>query len=42
MYTIDFQDKKVLIRLDQAELAKGKDVVIGDERPKPMVENKNL
>jgi hypothetical protein len=30
--TIDLQNSKVLIRLEQAEAAKGKNVVIGEKR----------
>ncbi len=35
--TIDFNDKKVLIRPEQAESTKGKKVFIGEPRPKMMV-----
>ncbi len=35
--TINFNDKNVLIRLEQAESTKGKEVVIGEPRPKMMV-----
>jgi hypothetical protein len=31
---IDLQGAKVLVRPDQAESAKGKNVIIGEERPK--------
>ncbi len=34
--TINFDDKKVLIRPEQAESIKGKGVVIGEPRPKMM------
>ena len=33
VHTIDLNNAKVLIRPDQAEGAKGKNVIIGDERP---------
>ena len=33
VYTIDLNNAKVLIRPDQAEGAKGKNVIIGDDRP---------
>ena len=33
MHTIDLNNAKVLIRPDQTEGAKGKNVIIGDERP---------
>ena len=33
VHTIDLNNAKVLIRLDQAEGAKGKNVIIGDDRP---------
>jgi hypothetical protein len=32
--TIDLQGAKVLVRLDQAESTKGKNLIIGEERPK--------
>ena len=32
VHTIDLNNAKVLIRLDQAEGAKGKNVIIGDDR----------
>nr|AAX95307.1 Retrotransposon gag protein, putative [Oryza sativa Japonica Group]ABA93246.1 retrotransposon protein, putative, unclassified [Oryza sativa Japonica Group] len=38
--TINFNNKKVLIRLEQAESTKGKEVVIGEPRPKMMVPKK--
>ena len=41
VHTIDLNNAKVLIRLDQAEGAKGKNVIIGDERPLT-VDNKIL
>ena len=33
VYTLQLKNPKVLLRPDQAEGAKGKDVVIGDPRP---------
>ena len=33
VHTIDLNNAKVLIRLDQSEVAKGKNVIIGDDRP---------
>ena len=41
MHTIDLNNAKVLIRPDQAEGAKGKNVIIGDERSL-IVDNKIL
>jgi len=41
MHTIDFNNSKVLIHSDQAKGAKGKNVIIGDERPLT-VDNKIL
>ena len=41
VHTIDLTNAKVLIRLDQAEGAKGKNVIIGDERSLT-IENKIL
>nr|ABA97060.1 retrotransposon protein, putative, unclassified [Oryza sativa Japonica Group] len=38
--TINFNNKKVLIRPEQAESTKGKEVVIGEPRPKMMVPKK--
>src|SRR5512144_3307452 len=40
MNTINFNDKKVLIRLEQAESTKGKGVIIGEPRPKMIVPKK--
>lgn len=40
MNTINFDDKKVLIRPEQAESTKGKGVVIGEPRPKMIVPKK--
>jgi hypothetical protein len=34
VHTIDLNNAKVLIRQKQAEGAKGKNVIIGEERPK--------
>ena len=34
VHTIDLCNSKVFIRLEQAEGAKGKNVIIGEERPK--------
>ena len=41
VHTIDLNNAKVLIRPDQAEGVKGKNVIIGDERPLT-VDNKIL
>ena len=41
VHTIDLNNAKVLIRHDQAEGAKGKNMVIGDDRPLT-VDNKIL
>ena len=41
MHTIDLNNAKVLIRPDQTEGAKGKNVIIGDERPL-IIDNKIL
>ena len=41
VHTIDLNNAKVLIRPDQAEGAKGKSVIIGDDRPLT-VDNKIL
>ena len=41
VHTIDLNNAKVLIRPDQAEGAKGRNVIIGDERPLT-VDNKIL
>ena len=41
VHTIDLNNAKVLIRPDQAEGAKGKNVIIGDDRPLT-VDNKIL
>ena len=41
VHTIDLSNAKVLIRPDQAEGAKGKNVIIGDDRPLT-VDNKIL
>ena len=41
MHTIDLNNAKVLIRPDQTEGAKGKNMIIGDERPLT-VDNKIL
>jgi hypothetical protein len=34
--------KKVLVQPSQAELTKGKEVVIGEERPSSMIKSKSL
>jgi hypothetical protein len=41
VHTIDLNNSKVLIRLEQVEGAKGKNVIIGEERPK-ILEDKIL
>jgi hypothetical protein len=37
-----FDGKKVLVQPSQAELTKGKEVVIGEERPSSMIKSKSL
>ena len=39
---VDFQDKSTLIRPNQAESTKGMNVIVGEERPKPLGGNKSL
>jgi hypothetical protein len=40
--TLELNNPKVLIRPDQAEKAKGKNVIIGEQRPREKVQNKLL
>jgi hypothetical protein len=40
--TLELNNPKVLIRPDQAEKAKGKNVIIGEQRPEEKVQNKLL
>ena len=40
MHTVDLQNPKILIRPNQAESTKGKNVVIGDERPEKKLTSK--
>jgi hypothetical protein len=42
MNMVELDGKKVLVRPSQAELTKGKDVVIGEERPLKMIKPKSL
>jgi hypothetical protein len=42
MSTVDLEGKKVLVRPSQAELTKGKEVVVQEERPLRMIWPKNL
>jgi hypothetical protein len=39
---VKLMDKKVLVRTDQAEMTKGKDVVVSDELPNRMIKPDNL
>jgi hypothetical protein len=39
VHTIDLNNAKLLIRPEQTEGAKGKNVIIGEERPKTLEEN---
>jgi hypothetical protein len=41
MNTVELEGKKVLVWPSQAELAKGKEVIIGEERPSRMIRSKN-
>jgi hypothetical protein len=42
MNMVKLDGKKVLIRPSQAELTKGEEVVIGEERPSRMIKPKSL
>ena len=42
MHIVDLQNPKVLIRPNQAESTKGKNVIIGEPRPKPMGQSKEI
>jgi hypothetical protein len=42
MNLVELNGKKVLVQLSQAESTKGKDVVIGEERPLRMIKPKSL
>jgi hypothetical protein len=42
MNMVELDGKKVLVRPSQAESTKGKEVVIGDERPPRMIKVKSL
>jgi hypothetical protein len=42
MNMVEFDGKKVLVRSSQAELTKGKEVIIGEERPLRMIKPKCL
>jgi hypothetical protein len=42
MNMIELDGKKVLVRPFQAELTKGKEVIIGEERPPMMIKPKSL
>jgi hypothetical protein len=41
MNMVEFNGKKVLVRLSQDKSTKGKDVVIGEERPLKMIKPKS-
>jgi hypothetical protein len=42
MNMIELDGKRVLVRPSQAEMTRGKEVVIGDERPSRMIKPKSL
>jgi hypothetical protein len=42
MNMVELERKKVLVRPSQAESIKGKEVIIGEERPSRMIEPKSL
>jgi hypothetical protein len=42
MNMIKLEEKKILIRPSQAEMTKGKEIVIGQERPPRMIKPKSL
>jgi hypothetical protein len=42
MNLVELNGKKVLVQLSQAESTKGKNVVIGEERPLRMIKPKSL
>jgi hypothetical protein len=42
MNMVELEGKKVMVRLSQAELMKGKEVIIGEERKSRMVKPKSL
>jgi hypothetical protein len=41
MNIVELNGKKVLVRPSQAELTKGKEVIIGEERPPRMIKPKS-
>jgi hypothetical protein len=42
MNKVELDGKKVLVQPSQAELSKGKEVIIGEERPPRMIKPKSL
>jgi hypothetical protein len=42
MNMVELDGKKVLVQPSQAELSKGKEVIIGEERPPRMIKPKSL
>jgi hypothetical protein len=42
MNMVELDGKKILVWLSQAELTKGKEIVIGEERPPRMIKPKSL
>jgi hypothetical protein len=42
MNMVELEGKKVLVRPSQAEMTKGKEVIIGEERPPRMIKPKSL
>jgi hypothetical protein len=42
MNMVELEGKKVLVRPSQAEMTKGKEVIIGEERPRRMIKLKSL
>jgi hypothetical protein len=42
MNMVELEGKKVLVRPSQTESTKGKDIIVGEERPPGMIKPKNL
>jgi hypothetical protein len=42
MNMVELEGKKILVRPSQAETTKGKEVIIGEERPPRMIKTKSL
>jgi hypothetical protein len=42
MNMVELEGKKVLVRSSQAEMTKGKEAIIGEERPPRMIKPKSL